>query len=308
MLIAAIVLAATAAGRCGGIAAAPFLRQEPTARVTAMGGASAALYDEAGALYRNPAGLGFAPGHHLGFSAWSGVDGKSREAFLSGVYDAGALGGFSLSYLRHASGKEDLYDIGGNLSSVELASEYAFGLGWGHSFGRNLAAGAQAKFVRSELAEAYSDKTRTLDAGVLLRTNSGRFSLGAGVQNATGELKYVNEADPLPRVTYWGAALRLPSGGGKQLLLAADLRRQKGESSGDTGLGLEYAMNRLAVRLGVRRAGGQSAMTAGGGVRFKRFGFDYGFQAAGDLDQPVHKFAFNMFFGSPSLRSTPSPL
>jgi len=290
------VLAVPAAARGAGTSAAPFLTQEPTARVTAMGGASAALYDEAGAVYFNPAGLGWADGHRLAFAAWGGVDEKSNEAFLSGVYDAGRGGAFALSYLRHASGDEDIYDLSGNLRTVELASEYALGAGWGHSLSEVFALGGQLKVVKSTLAEDYDAKAVTADLGLLARTRNRRFSLGLGVRNAGGELKYIDEGDPLPQLLYGGAAMRIPAGRGR-FLLAADLHKPRDQKGADLHAGLEFGASVLAVRVGARRAGGENAFTAGGGVKVGRFSVDYGFQAAGKLDQPLHKFALSVLFG-----------
>ncbi|MFA6434676.1 MAG: PorV/PorQ family protein [Elusimicrobiales bacterium] len=300
ILILAAVLSTPRAGVAGnsaGTTSALFLRHEPTARVTAMGGALAALDDESGAAYFNPAALGNMREHRLSFSAWSGVDENSRETFMSGIYHAGARGVFTLNYLRHSSGKEDIYDLGGNLSSVELSDEYALGAGWGYKLSGNLAAGAQAKMVKSKLAENYDDRTGTVDAGILATTDNGRFSLGAGVQNAVGELKYINAGDPLPTIIYGGAAMRFDMGAMGKLLLAADLHKPRDERSADAHAGAEYKKDILALRLGVKRVSGDNSVTAGGGITFRWASFDYGFQAAGELNQQVHKFTLNILFG-----------
>jgi hypothetical protein len=224
------------------------------------------------------------------------VDAKSREAFLSGVYDAGKRGAFTLSYLRHGSGDEDIYDISGNLSTVELASEYALGAGWGRRLTDGFALGGQVKFVKSTLAEKYDDTAATLDLGVLARTRNERFSLGLGVRNAGGELKYISDGDPLPRVIYGGAAMRVPAGRGR-FTLAADLQKPRDQKGSDIHAGAEYGVSVLALRVGVKRVANENAFTAGGGVKIKQFSFDYGFQAAGRLDQPLHKFALGVLFG-----------
>ena len=118
-----MTLAAPAAGYAAGTTAALFLRQETSARSSAMGGAAAALYEDAGGAYLNPAGLGFSEQNQVSLSAWKGLDGTSREAFLSGVYKAGALGAFSLNYLGNNTGDEEVFDLGGNSSQVTLADE-----------------------------------------------------------------------------------------------------------------------------------------------------------------------------------------
>jgi hypothetical protein len=296
ILVFGLLILVPPACRGAGTTSALFLRQEPTARVTGMGGASAALYDDAGALYLNPAGLGWASGHRLAVSAWRGVDEKSREAFVSDVYSLGRPGVVTLNYLYRSSGKEDIYDLGGDLSNVELAREYAVGAGWGHSLLENFSVGVQGKFLKSELAEAYDDTAVTVDAGVLARTNNGRFSAGAGIRNAVGELKYISDADPLPRVLYGGAAMKLPTGAKGSLVLAADVQQPKDEATPDLHAGLEYGISMVALRLGVKRVSKESSFTIGGGLNVKFLSVDYGFQAAGDLKQPVHKFTLNLKF------------
>ena len=296
ILLFGIALAAPAASRGAGTSSAPFLREEPTARVTSMGGAAAALSDDAGAVYFNPAGLAFTSSHRLSFTTWKGLDDTSRFTFLSGIYDAGRLGVFDLSYLSYDSGSEDIFDLGGTQSSVKLAQDYALGLGWGHKLIGGLSAGAQLKYVKSKLAEAYTAKTATFDAGVQYRFLNDKLTLGAGVQNASGQLKYISEGDPLPRVIYGGAALRASAGAG-ELLLAADVQKPRDQKAADGRLGAEYTLSRFALRVGAKRVYNVNSMTLGGGIKLRWLSVDYGFEPAGKLDQPVHKFTVNILFG-----------
>lgn len=296
ILWAAAALAAPAAGRCAGTAAAPFLRSETTARVSGMGGAAAALTDDAGAAYFNPAGLAYAAENRFSFTTWNGLDSRSRYAFLSAIYDTGRLGVFNLSYLNFNSGSEDVFDLDGNKSSLTLQRDYALGLGWGHELLKGLSVGGQVKLVSSELAEAYKDKTGAVDAGLLARTANGRYSAGAGVRNAGGELKYLAKADPLPRTVYAGVSgkFKLPSG---SLLAAFDVEKPRDQPSADGRLGVEYALGRFALRAGLKRVDNDNALTFGGGVRLSWLDLDYGFEPGGDLDEPVHKFTVNVLFG-----------
>jgi len=62
--------------------------------------------------------------------------------------------------------------------------------------------------------------------------------------------------------------------------------------------GVEYRFEILAQRTGMKRVSGDNALTLGGGIKVGWFGVDYGFQAAGGLDQPIHKFTLNMGFGA----------
>ena len=296
ILLVGISLAAPAASRGAGTSSVPFLRSETTARVSGMGGVAAALTDDAGALYFNPAGLPYAAENRGSFTTWNGLDDKSRYAFLSGIYNTGKYGVFDLSYLNYNSGTEDIFALDGTDSSVTLAKEYAVGLGWGHEVIKNVSVGGQLKYVSSELAEAYKDHTATFDAGILAKSPSGRYTAGAGIRNATGEMKYVSSGDPLPRTLYAGVSgkLDLPTG---NLLAAADFEKPRDQTSGDGHLGFEYTIDKFAIRAGIKRVNNDTSFTAGAGVRLNWFGLDYSFEPAGNLDQPVHKFTINIMFG-----------
>ncbi len=299
ILLVGIALAAPAAGFGAGSSTALFLRQQTTARTTAMGGAGAALYDDAGAVYLNPAGLGFMEQDNVSLTSWRGLDGQSRETFLSGVYHAGKPGVFSLNYLSNETGEEQVFDLSGAESRVTLASEYALGAGWGRKvWGPDVSVGVQAKYVKSELVEAYSDKTLTFDAGVQARTRNGRFSFGAGVQNVGGGLKYLSENEDLPGVLYAGAAARFKTGAGR-LTAAADVQKPRDRAQLDQRLGLEYSLiDIVALRVGVKRVDKENSLTLGGGFLFNWLSFDYSYEPAGDrLNQQTHKFTVSLLFG-----------
>ena len=145
--------------------------------------------------------------------------------------------------------------------------------------------------------ETYTAKTLALDAGALLRTADGRFSAGAGFQNAGGTLKYYSENEDLPMALYAGAAARLHDGVGK-FTAAADIRKVKGQDTPDLRLGLEYAASIAVLRVGGKKVAGEKSLTLGGGFRFDWLAFDYSFEPAGDrLNQQTHKFTVNLLFG-----------
>jgi hypothetical protein len=302
ILLAGIALAAPAAASGAGTASALFLRQETTARITAMGGAASALDGDEGAAYFNPSALARLRGARLSLGTWKGVDEKSRANFISGIYDAGRPGVFSATYLSYGSGSEDIYDIDGNLSNVTLSQEYALGVGWGREVLEKGAVGAQLKYVSSTLAEDFTGKTATVDLGARYLLYRDRVTVGAGVQNLTGSLKYISSSDPLPRVLYGGASMRFPVGAKGNFLVAADLQKPRDQPKVDTHLGAEYSLDIIALRVGTSHVPGQYSFTAGAGIKLKWFSFDYGFQSAGKLDQPVNKFTLSLLFDGGAAR------
>lgn len=299
VLQAAVVVLYAQAAYCAGTSSALFLREEPTAAMFAMGGVAAAVYDEAGAVYLNPAGLGYMKSSRATLSTWKGVDEKSRYNFVSAIFNADWAGTINLNYLSHNSGSDDVFDLNGNQSSVELAKESALGFGWGHALGENFALGAQIKSIDSKLAESYSASAVTFDAGAMVKLLDGRFSLGAGIRNATGELTYISDGDPLPRVIYGGAAARFNFGPGSRLLLAADLRQPKDETSPDASIGAQYDIGFVSARFGVKRVSRENSITTGAGLMLKWASIDYGFQPQGQLEQAVHKLTLSIYFNTP---------
>jgi hypothetical protein len=297
VLLAGVVLfAAAAEGRCA--ASAPLLRQDLTARMFSMGGVFAAIDDDPGAVSCNPGGLGFMRGHRLSLSTWEGLDQSSRYAFASGIVNAGWAGSFNANYASYNSGDEEVNELDGTARTVNLQRDHSIGLGWGHSIGKMLSAGVQGKYISSKLVDAYSANTATLDAGLMARTPGGMVTVGAGVRNAVGSLKYISTADSLPRVFYGGAAVRMGLGPFGKLLAAADVQKTKDEDGVDLRGGVEYGMSYFAVRAGGKRVDGDAAVTVGGGVKFKWIGFDYGFEPAGSMAEPIHKFTLNLAFGA----------
>ncbi|MDD2773253.1 MAG: PorV/PorQ family protein [Elusimicrobiales bacterium] len=300
LLFAALFASAPARAGSAGANSALFLRSEPTARMFAMGGITTALDNDLGALFLNPAGLGGIPNANAAVSLWTGLDNTSKYNFISTALNAGEWGVFSVSYLGYDSGSEEINELDGSSRQVVLQQDSALALGWGHAVADWLYAGGQIKRVNSKLAEAYSDSAFTYDAGIMLKAPDDGLSLSAGVQNASGGLRYISEADPLPQFLYAGigAKIRLSEWGGEagDILLGADVRKPRDEAELDGGMGFEYTWGMLAVRGGIKRVAGELAFTAGGGLKWKGVGFDYGFQPAGALNQTMQKFTLSAAF------------
>lgn len=281
-----------------GTTAAEFLRQDPTARGFSMGGVYLPLVNDAGAAYVNPAALGHMTGHNVALSAWKGLDGLSQYGFAGIVLDAGKVGAFGINYLSYGSGSEEIYDLNGNLSKVVLQKDYAASAGWGRNLGEHLFFGGRVKSVNSKLAETYSANAITFDAGMMLKSLDDKLTIGVGVDNLSGQLKYQEESDPLPRVIRGEIGYRFALGR-DSVIIGAAVKKPDAENTLDGGAGIEYAPAAMpvALRAGMRREAEEMTFTAGLGLNWKAVSLDYGFQPAGKLGEASQRISLSINFG-----------
>jgi hypothetical protein len=264
-----------------------------------MGGVYLPLINDPGAAYINPAALGDMTGDHIELSAWKGLDAISQYSFAGIVLNAGRAGSFGINYLGYDSGSEEIYDLNGNPSDITLEKDYAVSAGWGRNLGEELFFGGQAKSVNSKLAETYSANAVTFDAGIMYKSLDDNFTLGAGVQNINGSLKYKTAADPLPRVIRGEAGYRFQVGQDR-FTIGMTAEKPSDAASLNGGAGAEYAFTALplAVRAGITRFNDATSLTTGIGVNIKGISLDYGFQPAGDLGEAIQRFSLCVNFGS----------
>ncbi len=299
--IAALVLFAFPAqgfSAGAGTTAAQFLRQDLTARGFSMGGVYLPLANDAGAAYVNPAALGHMTGHNVALSAWKGLDALSRYNFAGIVLNAGKVGAFGINYLSYNSGSEEMYDLNGGLSEIVLQKDYAASAGWGRNLGEHLFFGGQVKSVNSKLAETYSASAVTFDAGAMFKSLDDNLTIGAGVDNLSGRLKYLEEADPLPRIVRGEIGYRVALGRNR-VIIGAVVKKPAAENTLDGGAGIEYAPAAMpvALRAGMRREAEETTFAAGLGLNWKAVSLDYGFQPAGKLGEVSQRLSLSVNFG-----------
>lgn len=273
--VAALVLAASAAGRAAalganskGTAGGAFLTFSPGARAAAMGGAFGGVADDALAAHYNPAGLGFldrieaAAGREslyaglnydyavLSVPVLSWTDKGRRPA------DEGVTAASVYSLTSGAVDRRGLVETDAPTGSF-TAADRAFALSYGRALSEGLAAGGTLKYVDSALDTARASAF-TGDAGALWK--GGAWSAGGGVRNAFGALKLGGVPDPLPATLYAGAGWRPKPG----WLVAAEIDQPRYDAL-SWSLGAERT---ASVAAGVTAAGrlGWSSARAGAGV------------------------------------------
>src|SRR5258708_15091877 len=204
------------AGNGSGTTGAEFLKIGVGARALAMGGAFAAVADDAHAVYWNPA-------------AAVQIEGPRLDASYNNLYQDANQGfvGYSHPVNKHVwSGALDYLQI----SSIErrltdtakpdytfTSRDSAFILSYAQrDVLPNLALGVNLKYIQSYLDSA-SAQAYAADLGALYRGGDGPLSLGASLVTIGTDLTYVNAHEPLPLAFKLGAAYRLMD---NKLLLA----------------------------------------------------------------------------------------
>jgi hypothetical protein len=254
---------------------AAFLDNGLGVRAQGMGGAFAAVADDASAVFWNPAGLARARGADVLTSGqWLSLDRKQYSVSAS-TNSRGGLGfGFALIYagvddLKARTGSGDIF---GEIDDSENAVFFAVGL----PLIGDLAAGAAVKLIRQTLevvpdfgasTGASTANGRAVDLGLQYRIGSTR--LGATVRNLAGQLDWTvrrsalqsnKTKEDLPLTLTLGGAHRVMA----NLLVAADVQTNDIDTYANAGV--EYRISpMLTMRGGIRGVGGREG---GGGSAF----------------------------------------
>ncbi|MBN3033850.1 MAG: PorV/PorQ family protein [Candidatus Saganbacteria bacterium] len=305
MILALCLCLASAAGAVGSLSDP--LAIGVGARALGMGKAYVGLAENSDALFMNPAGLARING--LQFSSMSGsLLGEVNYQLGGVVYPLGGLGTVGFGY------------VGTSVGGIQFTDATAAPTGtgdWGNSvmflsYGSQLLNtpllfGGSLKYFKvggSGTADAVSaaGSGYDLDLGLLYPVN-GFTTLGANWQDCLpaslgGKISKTAGDENIPATLKLGGKMTLLGREG-EALLASNSRRLYGcldydlcQNSGKTGAlhaGLEFWPSRnFALRAGSDR----SDLTAGVGLRFSGFEFDYAYHLYGEISEnATHYFS-----------------
>lgn len=289
-----------------GSTSAAFLKLGADARAAGMGSAVSADVSDASAVFWNPAGLAALRYRHAVFSHSASYQAtfqdflayaqpleiprsrNSREADLR----SDQLGSLAVAVLYNNSGSLQEVDNAGVPTGRSFTpQDVAAMLGWGTTLLDGIDAGITAKYIYSKISA--SAETGAVDFGARWRTvvfgTEMGYSLAAVARNVGGALKFHEAADPIPLTVVIGQSLK-PL---RSLTLTADAIQPR-DRSAYASFGAEWRAPMTAGVAGALRAGydgrlgagdasGVTGTTLGGGLGFKRLGFDYAWSPAGEL-------------------------
>ncbi len=271
-------------------------------RALSLGGAYAAIGDDASAVFWNPGCLGLVQRPEVQASHTNLMGLGFSEQYASIVLPSWQWGVGSLSIRRFGVDGIEGRDNRNILTDPNLSnSETELTFGYGRQIASAWSLGGAVK-LRSQSLAGYSDTGQGIDLGVQVHPlvaigvdhNRARdLSLGVAVRNAVPPSLRLNEVpvkDPVGiRV---GSAYRMHFAREGEVLLALDVEKTRDM---DTHLhaGLEVRIvQALALRAGVN----QNRFVAGAGFRWQDMGIDYQFedQSSGYF----HRFGISMKFGN----------
>jgi hypothetical protein len=288
-----------AANKNTGTTGAQFLKIGAGARPAGMGEAFTAVADDVNAVAWNPAGLGYLPSPQFTAMHTQWFQGADYE-FLAAAYPYGwgtlGIGAASLTVddIEKRAADTDAPD------GLFEASDMAYTISYGKSFGEDWSAGINVRHLRSRI-DTESASAFAADLGGLWRTPHRPLTMGLTVRHLGTEIKFVDEGDPLPLTATLGAGYRLFE---DKLSLGVDLR-QPVDNDLQVGAGTEFTQTFAwdlagSLRAGFNSAGtdpsdGLTGLSIGLGLSWRNVAFDAAWVPYGFLGN-TFRYAFLVKF------------
>ncbi len=273
-----------------GTTGATFLKIGQGARPVAMGGAFSAVADDVNAVWWNPAGLTnlsrkeFTATHSQWFA-------DITHQSLGYAQNWGARKAFGAGLIYLGTTDQERSEWGEDLGSFNIR-DLAFSLLFARQMNERISLGAGLKYISQKLHEEKASGI-AFDLGGLYR-DSENLVYGLSLHNIGGEIKFIEEGDPLPLNLKLGAAYKIPR---KDLTLAVDFNFPSYKEM-RINVGTEYWFRKLlALRGGWKSGYDLGEMSLGLGFRQDDFLLDYAYVPYGDLGN-TQRFSLTLKFGS----------
>jgi long-subunit fatty acid transport protein len=277
-----------------GTTGAQFLEIGVSARADGMGGAFAAVSDDATALYYNPAGLVQLGGREAVFTLVNYP--ADIEYKFAGVALPLSFGGvLGLSFYGLSSGDIPLttyeYPLGVDGWTFG-ANDYAFGLTYSRYLTDRFSLGVTVKMI-DELFEEERATGWAADVGTNYNTGFRNFKITMVITNFGPDMTFISQSYPLPINFHFGAAIDVLDGGRHRATFAME-GSHPSDNLEKYNAGLEYWYSDMfALRIGDRFEHDLSGITWGLGFRMplgeeRKFSVDYArqdFGVLGDIDR-----------------------
>lgn len=301
---------------------------EPSARATAMGNASVALYDEVASVYYNPGAMGQLNeyGVHFTHSLWLA---DIKYDYAAAFIPAGGFGNLFFSLTALNSGEINVRTVAQPLGTGERysVSNLALGLGYGRALSDRFSVGVQLTYLQETIWHS-SLSTFGLNVGTIYRVSENGLRLGASISNFGLQAGYSgrdlriqydldarkygdNSALPgevvtqdfsLPVLFRVGMSLPYKFHHNHQILLAVDAFHPN-DNTESMSLGAEWSfLNAFALRGGYQNLflkDSEVGLTAGAGLHYDFqgfvFKFDYSWADYGRLEN-AQRFSLGLTF------------
>lgn len=277
-----------------GTTGAQFLEIGVSARADGMGGAFAAVSDDATALYYNPAGLVQLAGREAVFTLVSyPADIEYKFAGVALPLSFGGILGFSFYGLSTGDIPLTTYEYPLGVDGWTFgAKDYAFGLSYSRYLTDRFSLGVTVKMI-DELYEEERATGWAADVGTNYNTGFRNFKITMVITNFGPDMTFISQSYPLPINFHFGAAIDVLDGDRHRATFAME-GSHPSDNLEKYNAGLEYWYSDMfAVRVGDRFEHDLSGVTWGLGFRVplgneRRVSLDYArqdFGVLGDIDR-----------------------
>lgn len=287
-----------------GTSSAQFLKIITSPRASAMGEAQGADIKDASAIDINPACLVGINKKSIFISHSQYFADTSLEflAYSSNLGEEIGSWGFSFKYFNW--GKLDATDEGGekisNVNPYDISAGVSFATyisGFNKDVEERFVFGATGKIVRSKITGA--DNTVSTDIGLLTPFMfENKFRMSLTLQNLLGKLKLDKESSTLPFLVRLGSVVYI----NKYSTITADIVAPR-DSFLYLAMGTELAIKATKNTAIYLRGGfntrnildisGFKNITAGFGLSYKEYYWDYSFTPYGELGN-IHRISFSL--------------
>ena len=185
-----------------------FLRIDPSARASALGGSFVSVTDDADIIFYNPSGIGYLTGNPISFSFVKHLldINLASLSFSTEIENIGRFGA-ALKYINY--GTFEQADEFGNRNGEFGAGELATIIGYSNQIDENFFYGVNAKIIYSKIADRSSSAI-AMDLGLNYSFPEEMLSVGFSVLNLGTQISsYYSTKEELPLDIVLGVSKRL---------------------------------------------------------------------------------------------------
>ncbi len=299
-----VLFASFSTGFAAGKTAAAFLNIGVGAKPAAMGEAYTAVTGDLISVHWNPAGISSLVKPELNFTHSLWFEDISYSNFTGGIP---AMGGYAaISISRLSAGPIDKYDfmgetLGETYTPRDLSALLSYAAG-----NERFSMGVSARFILSEID---GERGSSFSSDVGIQRKFGKINTGISALNLGTDMRFRKTKEPLPAILRTGILYPFEMLGAS-FNLTCDLnysfrsgsRANAGISSDfnfriekrDFISGYSFEILTISPRIGIKSntegLDSLSRLTAGFGVSYADFSFDYAWGKFGDLG-PTHRIS-----------------
>lgn len=253
-----------------GSASAQFLKIGVSPRAAAMGSAYISVSDGAeGAVY-NPAALAWINGTDIKFTHTQWFAGINHE-FAAIAHTFHQIGTFAFSvtalYTDEMNVTTPLQP--GGTGETFYSSNYRFGLSYSRFLTNRVSFGLTANYVHISLFSDFKADAYSIDIATFYVTDFRDFRFGMKIANFGSDIKFVDEAYPLPVNFTFGLSINALEMERQKLLVSMSaVKPNDGQPLAQAGTEWNYN-DLLFIRAGYRLNHDVESFSMGGGLKWK---------------------------------------